>query len=437
MVNHPRRELKREPRNVRGVVDAYHATRFFGILYCATMHKYSNPCTLCCNGPQMPYHYPHHSSMKHVIGRAIRVSLCLIVCLLSVGCGQTRFFNPNPQSDLSPVTIEGAQLMVDDKPFVIRGVNFLRPTADDPERCPRLQFGADGNCPWNLADIRSDLDRLQALEINAVRLFLNFYVFGGARLADPNYSMAQALAYLDIFIDEANQRGIYVMPVLLAKYPQDRFTPDNYEMMLDLHVRPVVQHLAGRPGILAWDLFNEPDIGSPVDIRCWDWDNGDFPLCFPLANERKHFIRVLHDEVKRLDPQRPTTVGLAFAKNYFEPTGTDLRLADVVDFYSFHYYDNDPYDSGRYAAHWYYGQGFPQDLRHAINELGALQPDRPIVITELGFPTGAGAERTLDDLQHDLRAAWQITRAEQISGVMLWPFQDQPEELVGDLFSNQ
>src|SRR5262249_36643212 len=152
--------------------------------------------------------------------------------------------------------------------------------------------------------IATDLEHLKALGVNTVRVFLNYYVFGGARAADRNYRMDQPLAHLDALIAEANRRGMYVLPVLLAKYPQDRFRPQAYATALDLPVGPVVTHLAGKPGLWAWDLFNEPDLGGPVDQRCWDWDNADYPLCFPLANERLHFIKMLHDEVKRLDPPR-------------------------------------------------------------------------------------------------------------------------------------
>ena len=148
-----------------------------------------------------------------------------------------------------------------------------------------------------------------------------------------------------------------------------------------------------------------------------------------------NFVKMLHDETKRLDPPRLTTVSLGFAKNYFEPHNADLRLADVVDFYSFHYYDDDPYDSGRYAGHWYYGQGFPADLRRAIQELVALKLDKPILISELGFPTGPSARRTPDDLRRDLQAALQTARAERASGIILWPFQERMEELVGDIFT--
>lgn len=374
------------------------------------------------------------SGGRRAIARAYRLLLLLTATLVATSCSALPASPPASPSGLPPVTMKNGQIMAGNKPFEVRGINYLRPTTDDPVRCPRIQFGADGNCPWDLAAIQADLDRLQDLGINTIRLFLNFYAFGGGSLTAPGYDIDPVLEHLDTFINEANQRGIYVMPVLLAKYPQDRFTPENYATALELHVRPVVQHLAGRPGILAWDLFNEPDIGSPVDIRCWDWDNGDFPLCLDLANERKRFIQAIHVEVKRIDPERLTTVGLAFAKNYFEPAEADLHLAAVVDFYSFHYYDNDPYDSGRYAAHWYYGQGFPEDLRDAIGELMLLQPDRPVVVTELGFPTGAGAVRTQGEFERDLHRALQTVRAGQASGIILWPFQDQPEEVVHNLF---
>lgn len=336
---------------------------------------------------------------------------------------------------LTPVTVDGARLMALDKPFEVHGVNYVRPTATNPA-CPELHFGADGTCAWDLAAIDADLDRFQALGVNTVRIFLNYYVFGGTQATNPDYSLEQPLAHLDAFIADANQRGIYVLPVLLAKYPQDRFGAEHYDEALRLHIRPVVSHLAGRPGILAWDLFNEPDIGSPIDERCWDWDNGDFPLCLPLANERMRFLNRLHYDVKYLDPQRLTTIGMAFAKSYFRPAAAEMQMAYIGDFYSFHYYDNDPYDSGRYAAHWYYGQGFPLDLSRSIDELFAMRLNKPVLVTELGFPSGTGALRNADDLRRDLRLAVQTTRERGAAGLVLWPFQPTPEELLGDLFQD-
>lgn len=373
------------------------------------------------------------TARPRTLRRHIYAGIILALVFAVAGCGAGEPAGPDT---LAPLTASGATLEAGGRAFEVRGVNYIHPSNANLSTCSALQFGADGNCPWEIAPIAADFDKLRGLGVNTVRVFLNYYVFGGARAADPNYSMAQPLAHLDTLIAEAGKRGIYVLPVLLAKYPQDRFRPEDYAGALDLHVRPVVRHLAGKPGLLAWDLFNEPDLGGPVDQRCWDWDNADFPLCFPLANERLRFIRAIHDEVKRLDPQRLTTVSLGFAKNYFRPEKADLRLADVVDVYSFHYYDDDPYDSGRYAAHWYYGQGFPADLRRAIAELRALKLDKPIVVTELGFPTGDGARRSLDDLRRDLRTGLQTARDERAGGVVLWPFQATMDELVGDLFES-
>lgn len=361
----------------------------------------------------------------------------LLIAQASVALAQAPA--PSPPASISPVIIHGGQTFIKVsswEPFEIRGVNYVRPSNTDSQQCPDLDFGAHSTCPWNSQQIASDMQRLQGLGVNTVRVFLNFYAFGGARMNYPHYSPEPALNHLADFISIANQHNIYVMPVLLAKYPQhSHFNAEDLAFALDNHVRPIVERFANHPGILAWDLFNEPDIASPVDIRCWDWDNRAFVLCYGIAQKRMLFLNMLRDEVKRMDLYKPLTISVAFAKSYFRPEGAySVPLAMLVDFYSFHYYDNDPYDSGRYAQHWYYGDGFPSDLERSIDELVALNLNKPIVVSELGFPSGNGALRQLDKVQHDLRIARQITQHKGISGMILWPFQAQPEEYVTDLF---
>ena len=90
---------------------------------------------------------------------------------------------------------------------------------------------------------------------------------------------------------------------------------------------------------------------------------------------------------------------------------------------------------GLFACHHYAGPRCPTFERRSIAELHALRLDKPIVVTELGFPTGAGARRTPDELRRDLRAGIEIARDERTSGVVLWPFQPSMDELVGDLFT--
>jgi hypothetical protein len=327
--------------------------------------------------------------------------------------------------------------LANNQPFEVRGINYVRSSGVDPNTCWTLQFGADARCPWNLSAITADFDILRAMGINTIRIFLNFYVFGGSVPVVDQSGKSIALLHLEDLIHEANKRGIYVIPVLLIEYPQDQFAANYYERAFELHVRPIVRNFAGNNGILAWDLFNEPDIGSPIDIRCWDWDNADHPGCFPLAVERQQFIAALADEVAALDPGRLRTTGLAFAKSHFEPIEATARIADMVDFFTFHYYDDGPYHSGRYQAHWYYGQGFPDDLRRSIEEIRALGLKRPIVVTELGFPTtplDPAASRDTAALNRDLRAARDMLREIGASGMVLWSFQDSFATLLDDLY---
>lgn len=367
-----------------------------------------------------------HFSRRHFLASTIALSTAALLTT----CGQP----PVAGQPLAPMRTRGVQLIANGRQFEMRGVNYTHPTGANMELCGMLQFGADGNCLWEMAPIEADFERLKALGVNTIRVFLNYYVFGGARETQPAYRIEPALAHLETFITAANQRGIYVIPVLMAKYPQETFGPQYYARVLELHVQPVVRHFAGKPGILMWDLFNEPDIGSPVDIRCWDWDNALEPSCFPMAEERMRFLQVIHDQVKLLDPERLTTISMAFAKSYFEPQEAFMRVADLVDVLTFHYYDDEPPNSGRYAAHWYYGKGFPADLQHAIGELRDLKLNKPILVTEIGFPTGPQDTRTQADLRRDLRIAFQTVRAEQAAGMLLWPFQPNPDELVGDTF---
>ncbi len=365
--------------------------------------------------------------------RFLTRAIAMGAAALLTGCVQKPSV-PNDGGPLPMVTARGLQLMADGRRFEMRGVNYTHPTGANLDLCGMLQFGADGNCLWDLGPIERDFDRLQALGVNTVRVFLNYYVFGGASETQPNYQIEPALTHLETFIAAANRRGIYVIPVLMAKYPQETFGPQYYERTLALHVHPVVKHFAGKPGILMWDLFNEPDIGSPVEIRCWDWDNALEPRCFPMAEERMRFLKVIHDQVKQLDPNRLTTISMAFAKSYFEPKEAFMRVADLADVMSFHYYDDEPANSGRYAQHWYYGKGFPADLQRAITELRALNVNKPILVTEIGFPTGPQDTRTQANMRRDFRRALQTVRDEQAAGMLLWPFQPTPDELVGDTF---
>jgi hypothetical protein len=60
--------------------------------------------------------------------------------------------------------------------------------------------------------------------------------------------------------------------------------------------------------------------------------------------------------------------------------------------------------------------------------------NKPILITEIGFPSGPQDTRTQADVRRDFRMALQTVRDLHAAGMLLWPFQPTPEELVGDTF---
>src|SRR5918911_1325921 len=125
--------------------------------------------------------------------RAIHLAILLCALLVVTSCASP----PIEQSaQLPPITVKGTQLLAGNKSFEVRGVNYIHPSNADLTKCADLQFGADGNCPWDLAPIAADMDQLKALNVNTVRVFLNYYAFGGARAADPNYDISQPLANL-------------------------------------------------------------------------------------------------------------------------------------------------------------------------------------------------------------------------------------------------
>ena len=370
--------------------------------------------------------HPNNQIMLGLLGNEVMTSL-------------EQAIPPFPDAATNPwgnvVSSNGTQLIAGGAPFEVRGMNYVRATGVDASKCWTLQFGADPVCPWDQAAINADFDRLAARGVNTIRVFLNYYVFGGAiPLYDAN-GPGIALQHLDNLVDAANARGMYVMPVLLFNYPRELLGPAHYETALVNHVRPLVWHYANRPGIMAWDLFNEPDIGSEVDLRCWDWDNADYPECLPMAIERQRFLMAIAADVAANDSNHLRTIGMAFAKSYFEPVDSPIRLAYLVDFYTFHYYDDSPYDSGRYKAHWYYGRGFPYDLNRSIQELTALGLNKPVVVTEIGFPSKPGeGSRDATTLGRDLRAARQTIHRNGGSGMVIWSFQDSFDELLGDVY---
>lgn len=128
------------------------------------------------------------------------------------------------------------------------------------------------------------------------------------------------------FISIAYENGITTMPILFNGngLRPETLEPEWWEKVGDPYVKDIVSSLKNEPGIIIWDIMNEPS--------CNDYHN----KC--TAEERKvrwekinAFLKHYCDLVKELDPVNAITIGHTFPRD-LEPS------AEWVDVLSFHDY---------------------------------------------------------------------------------------------------
>lgn len=276
-------------------------------------------------------------------------------------------------------------------PLLVNGINYY------PQQTPWDRFWSE----YNPAIIDQDFDRIRALGLNTVRIFIPFEQFGGPRVSRI------MLDRLTDLLDRADLRGLYVIVTLF-----DFRT--NYDPLLwpeaDRHMQTLMQHYAGRPTILAWDLKNEPDL---------DYRHAGRPLVDAWLKHTLSMARIYA-------PGQLITIG-------WSSPGAATTLATQVDLVSFHYYAPAEQFPEQYAA-----------LQSAV-------PDRPLLLGEFGLPTWNSpffpnghteAEQAryyaaiLSALRHTESVgslAWTLYDFAQVpAGVAgMWPWQTGPQREMG------
>ena len=111
--------------------------------------------------------FPHRHARSHFICRG------LFFLLILAGCTPAP---PTQSGVLPPITIADARLRAGGEAFEVRGVNYIHPSTADLSKCPALQFGADGNCPWDIAPIANDSSGSVARSRQQRRVYVRRYV---------------------------------------------------------------------------------------------------------------------------------------------------------------------------------------------------------------------------------------------------------------------
>lgn len=236
----------------------------------------------------------------------------------------------------------------------------------------------------------------------------------------PSGMPAQALDNLGRMLDLAAANGILVMPALwsfdLAKngranlITDTAFTQAYIRNVLD----PMVRRYKGHPGLLAWEICNEPE---------WMLDDDGSTTQRVTKAQLQRFHALLAAAIHRADPAALVTTGSAAFKwcstapeakgNYYSDQALQAAAGGDplahLDFYQIHYY---PWMRG---SGWTYS---PWDHARAYWGL-----DKPIVIGELPAKGEAGYRDPVQMHTGSVDSGY--------AGIMSWAFLDNRADKEG------
>ena len=206
----------------------------------------------------------------------------------------------------------------------IRGFNYTPSTATND-----ISFWRD----YDESLIERELAYAQRLGLNSARVFLAYVVY--------EHEPQKFLNRLRHFVRAAYQRSIATMPVVWDScfseveptYDADinDWIPNPGVMHLgpdfwpkgEQYCQALVEILRDEPGLLMWDVMNEPLMTS--------WINNASLEKTQRMETAWTFVRHFCEVFKKLDPRHPTTVGVHTSENL-------AVIGDASDILSFHDY---------------------------------------------------------------------------------------------------
>jgi len=224
-------------------------------------------------------------------------------------------------------------------------------------------------------EIKSDLITARNMNVNAVRIFLNHDYFDSAQ------TQGEALIKLNNFLDLCESYNIQVLITLFDLRP-------NYELSnwaSDIkHVDVVLSKVADHPAILGIDLKNQADL----DFENWG------------EGRVEAWLTVMARYIQMQFPELAVTAGWSSADNA-------LRLSDVVDFISYHEYQN------------------PKGFIDRLLSIKSASNGKPVMITELGSTIWHPPFiQKITEKTQASRLSQQLEQASQSNGIFVWTLND-------------
>lgn len=168
------------------------------------------------------------------------------------------------------------------------------------------------------ARLEKELGYAKRLNLNSTRIWLSYQAYQ----RNPKEYLDNLKNYIRTSYDKF---GITTMPILFNGNMMDpAILEPEFRKQGDAYVDAVIGALKDEPGLLMWDIMNEPMCNDYIGQATKEERPG---------REKKlwDFVRHYCKYVKKQDPKNATTVGVMFPI-YLE------HVADVVDVLSFHDY---------------------------------------------------------------------------------------------------
>ena len=162
------------------------------------------------------------------------------------------------------------------------------------------------------------LEYCQKLKLNSSRMFMDYAMYA----KDPQKTRDDLVKC----IDTCWEYGVSTMQILFGGNQLDPaiLEPEFWAEKGDAYVKDIVLALKDHPGLLMWDVMNEPS----CNVWMEDATPEEKPVRWAKINE---FLKHYCDLVKSLDPDGTITIGHTEAQ-HLEPS------ADWVDVLCFHDY---------------------------------------------------------------------------------------------------
>ena len=224
----------------------------------------------------------------------------VIILILAACAGLYLFVQQSASSRVSSITVDkqaqGYRLLIDGKPFLVRGVCYSPiPAGKDYE----YNFWGDASKPW-----LTDGHLMKQMGVNTVR----FYRMG----KDP----AEVRRVVDDLYKKFGIRSLMGTYLGFWNWPPPNYSDAEFKEKVRAETLEMVKMYKDSPGVLMWVLGNENNYSfDHGDIQRWSSDAID-ALPDPESQRKEKarlyysFVNDLAKEIKKIDPKHPVVMGV-------------------------------------------------------------------------------------------------------------------------------